>query len=70
MAVARIPVLPPHAIELSERRRAVENAVASLRMEALELDEVSNRILDRYASGEFSLDEMSRLIHAHTAAIV
>jgi hypothetical protein len=55
--------------ELDERRLAVESAIGSLRIESLELDSVSRQILERYASGEIPIDEMSRLIHEHSASM-
>jgi hypothetical protein len=55
--------------ELDDRRLAVENAIGTLRIEGLELNAVPQRIFERYVQGEIALDEMSRLIHEHTAAI-
>jgi hypothetical protein len=56
--------------ELDDRRLAVENTIGTMRIENLEPDEITKGILYRYAQGEIPLDEMSRLIHEHTAAIV
>jgi len=69
MAVGIAPSGKLAPAELDERRLAVESAIGSLRMESLELDSVSRRILERYANGEIPLDEMSRLIHEHTASM-
>jgi hypothetical protein len=70
MAVATAPIVPPNSAELVDRRLAVENAIGTLRIESIELDEIPSRILSQYAQGEISLEEMSRLIHEYTAAIV
>jgi hypothetical protein len=70
MAVGIAPVITPKSAELDHRRLAVESAIGTLRIENLELDAIPNRILEQYAQGEISLDEMSRLIHEYTAAII
>jgi hypothetical protein len=70
MAVETTPVIPLTPSEADDRRLAVENAIGTLRIENLELDTIPHRILERYAQGEIPLDEMSRLIHEYTAAIV
>jgi hypothetical protein len=70
MAAKTAPVIPLTPVELDDRRLAVEGAIGTLRIEALELDAVPRGILDRYAQGEIPLDELSRLIHAYTAEIV
>jgi hypothetical protein len=70
MAATTAPVIPLAPAELDDRRLAVESAIGSLRIEALELDAVPNRILEQYAKGEIPLGEMSRLIHEYTATIV
>jgi hypothetical protein len=62
-------VKAPNPVELEDRRLAVESASGSLRIENLELDEIPNRIPERYAQGKISLEEMSRQIHEYTAAI-
>jgi hypothetical protein len=36
----------------------------------MKIDAVPNRILEQYAQGEIRLDEMSRLMHEYTAAII
>lgn len=69
MAVETAPVRKLTPAELDDRRIAVENAIGTLRIENLELDPISRRILERYALGEIPLDEMSRLIHEHTATM-
>jgi hypothetical protein len=70
MAASTAPIISTSSQELDSRRLAVENAIGTLRIEGLELDSVPRRILDRYVLGEISLDEMSRLVHEHTAAIL
>jgi hypothetical protein len=70
MAATTPTVIALTAKELDDRRLAVESAIGSLRIEALELDAVPNRILKQYTQGEIALDEMSRLIHEFTATIV
>jgi hypothetical protein len=70
MATANAHVVPLTPADLDDRRLAVESAIGSLRIEALELDAVPNRILKQYTQGEIALDEMSRLIHEFTATIV
>jgi hypothetical protein len=70
MAAANALMVPLAPAALDDRRLAVESAIGSLRIEALELDAVPNRILEQYAQGEIPLDEMSRLVHEYTATIV
>jgi hypothetical protein len=70
MAVANALVVPVAPAELVDRRLAVESAIGSLRIENLEPDGIPSRILEQFAKGEISMDEMSRLIHAYTATLV
>jgi hypothetical protein len=70
MAVETASVTSLTPAERDDRRLAVENAVGSLRIEAMELEAVPSRILERYAQGEIPLDEMSRLIHEYTSTIL
>jgi hypothetical protein len=70
MAVETISAKPLDPAKLEDRRLAVENAIGTLRIEGMELDAIPHRILDQYAQGEIPLDEMSRLIHEYTAAII
>ena len=70
MNVETAPINLLDQSELEDRRLAVENAIGSLRIEDLELDTIPQRILEQYAQGEIPLDEMSRLIHEYTAAII
>jgi hypothetical protein len=69
MSATAAPVVRLTPAELDDRRLAVENAIGTLRIENLELESIPRRILERYALGEISLDEMSRLIHEYTATI-
>jgi hypothetical protein len=41
-----------------------------MRIEGMELDSVVTGILDRYASGEISLDEASQLMKEYSTTIV
>jgi hypothetical protein len=70
MAAITAPVISLTPAELDNRRLAVENAIGTLRIENMELDTVPHLVLEQYAQGEISLDEMSRQIHEHTAAIL
>ncbi len=70
MTVGIAPVITPNSAELDDRRLAVENAIGTLRIENMKIDAVPNRILEQYAQGEIRLDEMSRLMHEYTAAII
>jgi hypothetical protein len=70
MAAATSSVIALTPKEPDDRRLAVESAMGSLRIEALDLDAIPHRILEQYAQGEISMDEMSPLIHAYTATIV
>jgi hypothetical protein len=56
--------------ELDDRRLAVENTIGTLRIENMEPDETTKRILYLYAHGEIELGEASRLLHESSAAIV
>jgi hypothetical protein len=56
--------------ELTERRRAVDSALGSLRIEGIELEPEGRDILERFACGEMSLAEMRNAIRAYTATIV
>jgi len=69
MAATTTPVVKLTPTELDERRLAVENTIGTLRIEGMELDAIPNRILNEFAKGEISLDEMSRLIHEFSATI-
>jgi hypothetical protein len=69
MAATAAPVVTLTPAELDDRRLAVENTIGTLRIENLEPDEATRRILYRYAQGEISLEEMSRLIHEYSATI-
>jgi hypothetical protein len=69
MAASISPVKTLSASELDDRRFAVENAIGTLRIEGLELDPDPARIIEQYAQGDISLEEMSRQINAYTATI-
>ena len=55
-------VITPALPAIAERRRYVENALGSLRIEGLEIDEATRAIADRYVAGEISGDEMTHAI--------
>ncbi len=52
----------PASAELADRRRFVENALGSLRIEGLEIDAQTRAIADRYIAGDISGDEMTQAI--------
>ena len=52
------------SVAIEERRRFVENALGSLRIEGLELDAEARAIVDRYIAGEIPREEMARVIRA------
>lgn len=58
----------PTAHDLNERRRAVVNAVASQRLEGLEPDARTVVDLERAATGELSVADVLRTLHARIAA--
>ena len=66
MAATTTPVVKLTPAELDERRLAVENTIGTLRIEDLEPDEVTKRILYRYAQGEIGLDETNRLLDEYS----
>jgi hypothetical protein len=69
MAVGTAPVIGLSPAELDERRLAVEGTIGTMRLSDMEPDEITKQILYRYAQGEISLDEMSRLIDEYAATI-
>ena len=68
--MARRPQAALTEAELSDRRRALESALGSLRIEGMELESEGLEILHRFARGEISLPEMRNAIRAYTATIV
>ena len=46
----------------TQRAREVENALASVRMEGLEVSSEAKAIFQRYVDGEASLEEMGRAV--------
>ena len=56
--------------ELTERRRAVDSALGSLRIEGVKLEPEGREILERFANDAMSLAEMRNAIRASTATIV
>jgi hypothetical protein len=61
---ASVATLTP--AELDDRRLAVENTIGTLRIENMEPDEITKRILYRYAHGEIGLDETNRLLDEYS----
>jgi hypothetical protein len=70
MAAATAPVITLTPMELDDRRLAVESAIGTMRIEDLEPDETTKRILDRYADGEIELPETNRLLDALSNSII
>jgi hypothetical protein len=70
MTVETAPVKPLGQAELEDRRLAFENAIGALRIEGMELEAIPHGILEQFAQGGISMDEMSRRIHEYTASIV
>lgn len=66
-ATQSVCVLTPE--EAAERRRAVQSALGSLRIEGMELEPDEREILERHARGEIGLAamhaEMDAYIEAH-----
>ena len=48
-----------------ERARAIDNALASVRMEGLEPSEEGKAIMQRYVDGEITIEEMGDAIDKH-----
>jgi hypothetical protein len=67
MAATTTPVVKLTPAELNERRLAVENTIGTLRIENLEPDEITKRILYHYAHGEIGLDEANRLLDEYSS---
>ena len=70
MAIATSPIVTLTQTELDERRLAVENAIGTMRIEDLEPDETTRQILFRYAAGEISSDETSRMLDEYSATFL
>ncbi len=69
MAPSAAPAIPLIPAELDDRRLAVEGTIGTMRLSDMEPDETTKQILERYAQGEISLDETSRLLHEYSATI-
>ena len=59
-----------HQEELLKRQEAVENAIGTHVMEGLPPDPVTAQILERYASGELTLDAFSSAMDQHAHALL
>jgi len=70
MSVSPAPVTTPDFEELERRHRAVDNALGSLRIENMELDQDEREIFERFARGEISLEELELLVEQKTATIL
>lgn len=55
MAIPNIVAASP---DVERRRRNVENALGSLRIEGFEIDSEARAIFDRYIAGDLSIDEL------------
>lgn len=58
MAVATTPLMPLTAEEAAERRRAIDSALGSMRIENMEPDVKVREIAERYVRGEIDLATM------------
>ncbi len=57
MTTATAPAIPLTPTELDDRCLAVENTIGTLRIEDMEPDETTQRILNRYANSGLNLPE-------------
>jgi hypothetical protein len=62
----RVPALTPE--EAAERRRAVQSAIGSLRIEGMELEPGEREILERHVRGEIDLATMRAQMNAYVEA--
>lgn len=54
------------SVDAERRRRGVESALGSLRIEGLEIDAETRAIFDRYIAGDLNIDElMPKLLGLH-----
>jgi hypothetical protein len=65
MASAFQPASNLTAEEAAQRRRGVQSAIGSLRIEGMEPDPVELEIVDRFARGEIDLATMHRQMDAY-----
>ncbi|HTV74157.1 MAG TPA: antitoxin VbhA family protein [Candidatus Acidoferrales bacterium] len=61
MRKVSVPVVDPEA---EARRRAVDSAIGTSRIEGLEVSPAAREIFERYAAGEITLEEMGAAIDA------
>ncbi|HTV74151.1 MAG TPA: antitoxin VbhA family protein [Candidatus Acidoferrales bacterium] len=61
MRKVSVPVVGPEA---EVRRRAVDNAIGTSRIEGLEASPAAREIFERYAAGEITLEEMGAAVDA------
>jgi cytochrome P450 len=69
MAQATLPIVTLTPEEAAERRRAVDSALGSLRIEGMELEQEPREILERFARGETDLAAMHAQMDAYAATI-
>jgi hypothetical protein len=60
--------LPKAGTETIDRPAAVENVLASFRMEGLEPDSATTALLEEFSSGRLSIEELGSAIECHTNA--
>ena len=70
MAAATAHVITLTPAELDDRRLAVESTIGTVRIEDMEPDETTKKILYRYANGEIELSETNRLLDEYSRTIV
>jgi hypothetical protein len=68
MASATQPIAKLTPEEVAERRRAVESAIGSLRIEGMEPDREELEIVDRFARGEIDLATMNAQMDSNIEA--
>ena len=56
--------------ELDDRRLAVENTIGTMRIEGLDPDETTMKILQRYAEGQMSFSETKLLLREYSRTIL
>ena len=64
-----MPIGTKVASSVTDRRANLASALASFAMEGLEPDQETAEILDRYAAGRMTLEEMGAAIEAHVRSM-
>jgi hypothetical protein len=70
MTIATAPKITLTPEELDKRRLAVQNTIGTMRIEDMEPDEATMRILDRYTNGEIDFPEANRLMLEDSRTII